>query len=92
MGLVGFGCFYGLWPHIVIFGVVLRFIVRDVTVEECHDQHHAADPHHHSIAAVLLIFGALVRLLIHNVPFFPQIQEQLLLVPLRFRKKDRPDK
>ena len=33
MGLVRFGHFYGLWPHIVVFGVDLCFIVRDVTVE-----------------------------------------------------------
>ena len=33
MGLVRCGHFYGLWPHIVVFGVDLCFIVRDVTVE-----------------------------------------------------------
>ena len=33
MGLVRLGHFYGLWPHIVVFGVDLCFIVRDVTVE-----------------------------------------------------------
>jgi len=33
MGLVRFGRFYSFWPHIVVFGVDLCFIVRDVTVE-----------------------------------------------------------
>ena len=33
IGLVFFGHLYGLWPHIVVFGVDLCFIVRDVTVE-----------------------------------------------------------
>ena len=68
--------------HIVVFGVDLRFIVRDVTVEECHDQHHTSDPHYHSVIAVLNIFIALSRLIVHDAPFFPQISDQLLLVPL----------
>ena len=92
MGLVCFGHLYGLWPHIVVFGVDLRFIVRDVTVEECHDQHHAADPHYHSVIAVLIIFVALIRLLIYDTPFFPQISNQLLLVPLCFGEEHRSGK
>ena len=92
MGLVRFGHLYGLWPHIVVFGVDLRFIVRDVTVEECHDQHHIADPHYHSVIAVLNIFVALIRLLIYDTPFFPQISDQLLLVPLCFGEEHRSGK
>ena len=92
MGLVRFGHLYGLWPHIVVFGVDLRFIVRDVTVEECHDQHHAADPHYHSVIAVLIIFVALSRLIVHDAPFFPQISNQLLLVPLCFGEEHRSGK
>ena len=34
-------------------------------------QHHAADPHYHSVIAVLIIFVALIRLLIYDAPFFP---------------------
>ena len=92
MGLVRFGHLYGLWPHIVVFGVDLRFIVRDVTVEECHNQHHSADPHYHSVIAVLNIFVALIRLLIYDTPFFPQISNQLLLVPLCFGEEHRSGK
>ena len=92
MGLVCFGCLYGLWPHIVVFCVDLRFIVRDVSLEERRYQHHAANPHHHGVAAVLLIFVGLVRLLVHDAPFFPQVPDQLLLVPLRFGEEHRPGK
>ena len=56
MGLVRFSRFYGFWPHIVIFGVNLCFAIRDVTRKECRNQHHAANLHYHSIAAVLIIF------------------------------------
>ena len=61
-------------------------------MEECHDQHHSADPHYHSVIAVLIVFVALIRLLIYDAPFFPQIPNQLLLVPLCFGEDHRSGK
>ena len=63
-----------------------------MAVEECRNQHHVADPHYHSVITVLIIFVAIIRLLIYDAPFFPQIPDQLLLVPLCFGEEHRPGK
>ena len=48
--------------------------------------------HYHNIAAVLIIFIVLFRPIVHNAPFFLQISDKLLFVPLCFGKEHRPCK
>ena len=86
VGIVLFGNFYGIWPHIVVFRVALGLAAGDGIGGQADGGQHIAYFKHQRVV-VLLLAGVVF---IHSdVPLFLHVPDELLFIPFCFGQQHK---